>query len=161
MWRRVAPSARRKPISPRRSSTEITMMLAIPIAPTINATAPSPSSSVVKCPLAAARASSTFDGRLTWTPSGFWGPVVGEQVRHLRHVVDVGADVDLRGIRRQPEQPLGHRQPDEDIGVQRRIQHNRLEDPHDGEPGAAVEKLDVNTRATALKRSGSLGPKHD
>ena len=73
MLRRVAPRARRRPISPRRSSTEITMMFAIPIAPTSSATAPSPSSRVVNWPLAAALASSTSDGRLTWTPSGFCG----------------------------------------------------------------------------------------
>ena len=38
----VAPSARRSPISDRRSSTEITMMFATPTAPTSSATAPSP-----------------------------------------------------------------------------------------------------------------------
>ena len=46
------------------------MMLAIPIAPTSSATAPRPSSSVVNWPLAAARASSASDGRLTLTPRG-------------------------------------------------------------------------------------------
>jgi hypothetical protein len=39
IWRRVAPSARRSPISLRRSRTEITMMLATPTAPTSGATA--------------------------------------------------------------------------------------------------------------------------
>ena len=77
MWRRVAPSARRRPISPRRSSTEMTMMFAIPIAPTSSATAPRPSSSVVNWPLAAARASSTSDGRSTPTPLASCGSAVG------------------------------------------------------------------------------------
>ena len=40
--------ARRRPISGRRSSTEITMTLAIPTPPTSRATAPSPSRSEVK-----------------------------------------------------------------------------------------------------------------
>ena len=53
------------------------MMFAIPIAPTSSATPPSPSSSVVNWPFAAARASSASDGRLTCTPSGFWGSAVG------------------------------------------------------------------------------------
>ena len=42
MWPLVAPSARRKPISERRSRTEIIMMLATPTAPTRRATAPRP-----------------------------------------------------------------------------------------------------------------------
>ncbi len=71
MCRRVAPSARRNPISLRRSSTEMTMMLAIPIARTSSATPPSPNSSVVNWPLAPARAWSEFEGRLTCAPSGF------------------------------------------------------------------------------------------
>jgi len=36
----VAPSDRRRPISERRSKTEMTMMLATPTAPTSRATAP-------------------------------------------------------------------------------------------------------------------------
>jgi hypothetical protein len=42
---RLAPSARRRPISARRSSTEITMVLATPMPPTSNATAASPRNS--------------------------------------------------------------------------------------------------------------------
>src|SRR5207245_3762144 len=42
IWPLVAPRARRRPISERRSSTEITMMLATPTAPTSKATAPRP-----------------------------------------------------------------------------------------------------------------------
>ena len=38
----VAPRARRRPISLRRSRTEMTMMLATPTAPTRSATAPRP-----------------------------------------------------------------------------------------------------------------------
>ena len=54
----------------------MTMMLAIPIAPTSSATAPSPASSVVNWPLAAARASSASDGRVTSTPLASWGSAV-------------------------------------------------------------------------------------
>src|SRR2546423_14124701 len=50
IWPRVAPSARRSPISERRSSTEMTMMLATPIAPTSSATAPSPRNRVSSAP---------------------------------------------------------------------------------------------------------------
>ena len=57
MWRRVAPSARRRPISDLRSITLITITFAIPTPPTSNATAPSPSRSEVKAPSAAALAS--------------------------------------------------------------------------------------------------------
>src|SRR4051812_21755176 len=42
IWLLVAPSARRRPISDRRSSTEMIMMLATPTAPTISATIPRP-----------------------------------------------------------------------------------------------------------------------
>src|SRR6266516_4889279 len=42
IWAFVAPRARRRPISERRSRTEMIMMLATPTAPTISATAPSP-----------------------------------------------------------------------------------------------------------------------
>ena len=103
------------------------MMFAIPIAPTSNATAPSPSSSVVNCPFAAARASSASDGRLTCTPSGFWGSAVArEQVRDLGHLVDVGAHVDLGRVRLRPEQLLCDRQPDECGAVETGIEDHRL-----------------------------------
>lgn len=39
MWRLVAPRDRRRPISPRRSITEMTMTLAKPTPPTSNTTA--------------------------------------------------------------------------------------------------------------------------
>src|SRR5881296_2312520 len=42
IWLLVAPRARRRPISERRSSTEMIMMLATPTAPTIRDTTPSP-----------------------------------------------------------------------------------------------------------------------
>jgi len=54
----------------------MTMMFAIPIAPTSSATAPSPTSRVVNWPLASARASSASEGRLTSTPEGSWGSAV-------------------------------------------------------------------------------------
>ena len=41
MWRREAPRARRRPISPVRSITDTSVTLAIPIAPISNATPPS------------------------------------------------------------------------------------------------------------------------
>src|SRR6266542_5796143 len=63
-WRRAAPSARRRPISDRRSRTEITMTLAMPTPPTSSATAPSPRNRVVSDSLAAARACNASEGRL-------------------------------------------------------------------------------------------------
>ena len=50
---RVAPSDRRRPISCRRSSTEITMVLATPTPPTSSATAPSPRNRPLNAELAA------------------------------------------------------------------------------------------------------------
>ena len=61
-WRRVAPRARRRPISERRSRTEMTMTLAIPTLPTRRATAPRPSSSPLYAPLAATSAFRMSDG---------------------------------------------------------------------------------------------------
>jgi hypothetical protein len=49
-------------------------MFAIPIAPTNKATAPSPSSSAVNWPFAAARASSAADGLTIWTGARAPGP---------------------------------------------------------------------------------------
>jgi hypothetical protein len=69
----LAPSARRKPISARRSSTEITMMLPMPTPPTSTATAPRPRNRPVKAVRAAARAARMLDGRLTCTASGWAG----------------------------------------------------------------------------------------
>jgi hypothetical protein len=73
IWPRVAPSARRSPISERRSSTEMTMMLATPIAPTKSATAPRPRNRVSRAPLAAAAAVSAAEGWETLTWLGFSG----------------------------------------------------------------------------------------
>ena len=74
--RRVAPRARRKPISARRSGTEITMMLAMPTPPTRMATAPRPRNNPAYAAPAAARAARMLDGRLTWTASGWAGLAV-------------------------------------------------------------------------------------
>ena len=151
MWRRVAPSARRRPISPRRSSTEMTMMLAMPIAPTSSATAPRPSSRVVNWPLAAARASSASAGRLTWTPSALWGAAVGaSRPRDPVDVVDVRAHVDLRGVRPDAEEALGDGQRDEHGGVERGVEEHGLEDADDREPGAVDEDEDVAADAGDL-----------
>src|SRR5690242_4382654 len=73
---RVAPSERRSPISARRSSTEITIVLATPTPPTSNATAPSPSSRPLSVSLAACRAASASDGRVTLTSLGCSGLAV-------------------------------------------------------------------------------------
>ncbi len=64
---RHAPRARRSPISERRSRTEMTMMLATPIAPTSSATAPRPRNRVSSAPLASAWAVSASEGWETLT----------------------------------------------------------------------------------------------
>ena len=108
MWRRVAPSARRSPISERRSSTEITITLAIPTPPTSRATAPRPRNSAVNALLAAARAASASLGRLTSTSSGCSGLAVApSRSRGLLDLVLVGAHVDRRGRAVRAEQALG------------------------------------------------------
>ena len=76
IWPFVAPRARRRPISERRSSTEMIMMLATPTAPTISATTPSPRKRLSNAPAAAARAVSTSDGWLTFTSFGASGLAV-------------------------------------------------------------------------------------
>jgi hypothetical protein len=73
IWPRVAPSARRSPISCRRSSTEMIMMLATTTAPTSSATAPRPRNSVSNAPTASACAVSAADGWDTLTPLGSSG----------------------------------------------------------------------------------------
>src|SRR5580704_10706248 len=54
MWPLVAPRARRRPISERRSRTEMIMMLATPTAPTRRATAPRPRKRPLRALLASA-----------------------------------------------------------------------------------------------------------
>jgi DNA-binding NarL/FixJ family response regulator len=76
IWPFVAPRARRRPISERRSSTEMIMMLATPTAPTISATTPSPRKRLSNAPAAAARAVSTSDGWLSFTSFGASGSAV-------------------------------------------------------------------------------------
>src|SRR3954453_17775386 len=90
IWVFVAPRARRRPISERRSSTEMIMMLATPTAPTIRATIPSPRKRLSNAPAAAARAVSTSDGGLTLTSLGACGLAGGEAGGR-------GVDVDLVG----------------------------------------------------------------
>src|ERR1700751_2788458 len=67
MWLLVAPRARRRPISERRSRTEMIMMLATPTAPTRSATAPSPRKSPLRALLASAWATRAAEGWLTLT----------------------------------------------------------------------------------------------
>ena len=137
-------------------------MFAIPIAPTSSATAPRPSSSVVNWPFAAARASSTSDGRLTLTPLGSCGlAVAAQQVRDRGHVVLAAANVDLGRLRQLPEQPLGDRQRDEHDRVQRRVEHDGVEDPDDDEPGVAEVDHHVAADVVDLQRRRGLGAEHD
>ena len=83
MWPLVAPRARRSPISERRSSTEMTMMLATPTAPTSSATAPRPRNSASKAPWASAWATSAAEGWETLTSLGLLRVGLrGEQVVH-------------------------------------------------------------------------------
>ena len=72
----VAPSARRSPISERRSRTPMIMMFATPTAPTRRATAPRPRKRPLSALLASAWATSADDGWLTLTPLGFSGLAV-------------------------------------------------------------------------------------
>ena len=72
----VAPSERRRPISARRSRTEMTMVLATPIPPTSSATAPSPTSSPVNASSVACWAASASEGRETSTSLGACGLAV-------------------------------------------------------------------------------------
>ncbi len=76
MWRLVAPRARRTPISDRRSSTETTIMLAIPMPPTSRATPPRPSSRAVSVSSTASRAARASEGRDTSISSGAAGLAV-------------------------------------------------------------------------------------
>jgi hypothetical protein len=71
-----APSARRRPISARRSSTEITIVFAMPTPPTTSATAPRARKSPTNVVRAAIRARRISDGRRTSTASGCAGDAV-------------------------------------------------------------------------------------
>src|SRR5882757_6661494 len=70
IWPRVAPRERRRPISGRRSSTEITIVLATPTPPTSRATPPRPSRSALRVALADRWAASASEGRDTSTSAG-------------------------------------------------------------------------------------------
>ena len=93
IWPRVAPSDRRRPISARRSSTEITIVFATPTPPTSRATAPTPSSRPVNASSAACCASSASDGRETSTSFGASGLAVAASTRLHRIHVLLGARV--------------------------------------------------------------------
>ena len=143
----VAPRARRRPISERRSSTEMIMMLATPTAPTISATTPSPRKRLSNAPAAAARAVSASDGWLTLTSSGACG--VGgrrEQRLHRRDMVGVRAHVDRARRAGLPlaldeadvaEVPLGGRVADQSAGVDVGLQRRGRQDARDVEPLAS------------------------
>ena len=132
MWRRVAPSARRRPISERRSSTEMTMTLAIPTPPTSSATAPRPRNSEVNAPSAAARASSASDGRETDTSSGFSGfavPASASRTLSIPSVLD--AHVDFGGSSVGVVPGLGLGQTDQRGAVDPRVERDGAEDADD------------------------------
>ena len=88
MWRRVAPRARRTPISVRRSSTEMTITLAMPTPPTSRATPPRPSS----------RAVSVVVGLAPWPARASDGPATRRPPRVL-------AGWPWRRARRAPRRP--------------------------------------------------------
>ena len=72
----MAPNARLTPISVRRSNTEITITLAIPMPPTSRATAPNPSSRPVNAASLISLAAIRSLGRLTTTSLEFCGRAV-------------------------------------------------------------------------------------
>src|SRR4029453_17906804 len=76
MFALVAPRARRRPISERRSRTPISMMLPTPTAPTSNETAPRPRKRLLSALWAAARAVRAAEGWLTSTSLGASGLAV-------------------------------------------------------------------------------------
>ena len=113
-WRRVAPSARRRPISERRSRTEMTMTLAMPTPPTRRATAPRPRSSPLYAPLAATSALRMSDGKVTATTEGLAGIHGGGQ--HGGHGVDLArhaAQVEPGRVAVEAEVLLGDGEADE------------------------------------------------
>ena len=73
MWRRPAPSARRRPISPTRSSTETSVTLAMPIAPTSSDTPPSSRNRALRSFSIAPRSRRGSGGAATFSRSGSAG----------------------------------------------------------------------------------------
>ena len=73
MWSRPAPSARRRPISPTRSSTETSVTLAMPIAPTSSDTPPSSRNSALRSFLTSPRSSRGSGGAATLSSRGSAG----------------------------------------------------------------------------------------
>src|SRR6266566_3600654 len=98
IWPLVAPRARRSPISERRSSTEMTMMLATPTVPTSSATAPRPRNRVSNAPLASAWAVSAAEGWETSTSEGFSGLAWAASRLSTRSTWLVTAQVDDGGV---------------------------------------------------------------
>ena len=104
----------------RRSRTEMTMMLATPMAPTSRATAPRPRNRVSSAPLASAWAVSAAEGWETATWPGFSGLAWAPSRLSTAVVaagVSGGADVDLRGVAVEAEVALGGGEADQDRGV--------------------------------------------
>ena len=115
MWPLVAPSARRRPISLRRSSTEMTMMLATPMVPTSSEMAPSPRNSEFSALCALARATRASDGRLTVDASRVARVGGGgEQSADVFHLVGFGAHVDRGGVAVEAEELLRSGEADDD-----------------------------------------------
>ena len=73
----MAPRARLSPISRRRSSTEMIMVLATPIPPTTRAIEPTPVNRLVKALSAAFLAASASEGLEILTAPGDCGRTVG------------------------------------------------------------------------------------
>src|SRR5262249_32690303 len=152
-WLLVAPRARRGPISPRRSSTEMTMTLATPTPPISSATAPRPSTRLPRALVAAARAMSTSEGRLTWTAFGSAG--VGGRGQHPLHrgrLARVRAQVNPGVAAGAAEHRGGGREAHEHRVVDFRCEGYRPEDPDDGEVAAG----NVDLHGEAQVRNAEL-----
>ena len=136
MCARVAPSARRRPISLRRSITAITITLAMPIPPTSRATAPRPRNSDVNAVLAASSAASASDGRRRLDLLGRLRVHGGRQ--HAANGVDgafLGADVDpLRSDVVADDVGLGCRDADDGAAIEPFGCGDGVQDADHGEP---------------------------
>ena len=134
MCPRVAPRARRTPISVRRSSTPITMTFAMPMPPTSRATPPSPRSRAVSVSLtasfAARRVGRVRDVDLAGRLRVGGG---GEDAAHRVEGLRLHDGVDRGRGRIGVERGGGGRIPDERGSIERGVERDRVEDPDHGE----------------------------
>ena len=134
----VAPRARRRPISERRSSTPMIMMFATPTAPTRSATAASPRKRSLNAPWASARATSAEEGWLTSTLLGASGSGrCGKDVVDGVDLAGLRADVDLGRVTVEVEVALGGGKADQGAAVDLGREGRRTEDAGDVEPHPA------------------------